>query len=130
MSWFSNLFEGGRLVSDLSVWLNLPVNELIIWKSGIPETFGYTQFQVPKKNGIDYRVISAPDQNLKKLQKTIYHRLLKPIPCHVASTGFIPKKSIVHNAKQHISSEVIINIDLKDFFISTKNQRVYDYFKN
>ena len=44
---------------------------------------------------------------------------------HEAAMGFVRNKSIVDNAKHHIGSRYIYNIDLKDFFPSISQGRVW-----
>ncbi|MCO5384042.1 MAG: reverse transcriptase family protein [Methanosarcina barkeri] len=46
------------------------------------------------------------------------------------SHGFIPGRSIATNAQIHIGQELVMGIDLKDFFPSIKFNRVNGFFKN
>ena len=76
----------------------------------------YTEFKVKKKSGAD-RTIHAPVKGLKAIQKTLNFILQCVYEPHQAATGFVCDKSIVDNAKVHVGSKYIYNIDLKDFFI-------------
>jgi RNA-directed DNA polymerase len=49
-------------------------------------------------------------------------------PLHRSCHGFRRKKSIITNAKPHTGKNVLINIDLKDFFPSISGGRVYGIF--
>src|SRR5205814_5256052 len=40
-------------------------------------------------------------------------------------TGFVPGKSILDNAKRHIKKGYVYNVDLKDFFPSVDQSRVW-----
>ncbi len=58
----------------------------------------------------------------------MYKKLLKEEAIPTAATGFVPKRSIVDNASPHVKSKIIINIDLKDFFQSIKERKIYKYW--
>ncbi len=89
----------------------------------------YIRFQIPKKTGGN-RKISAPTHLLKKYQNWILENILEKIQLHEAAHGFRLKHSIVTNAEHHVGKEVIINIDLKDFFPSISYRRVKGLFKS
>jgi retron-type reverse transcriptase len=84
----------------------------------------YVEFKIKKKSGSD-RTIHAPVKGLKALQKTLAFILQCVFEPHKAAMGFVRKKSIVDNAKLHIGSNYIYNIDLKDFFPSIDQARVW-----
>lgn len=71
----------------------------------------------------------APNYSLKTLQRSIYHKLLKRLYLHQAATAYIPGRSIFDNASPHVRQEVVINIDLKDFFGSVSSSKVYRYWR-
>lgn len=77
----------------------------------------YRQFYIPKKSG-GIRKIEAPDDKLKAIQRWIKNDILDSFSSSEHATGFKKGKSIVDNARQHIGKELIVNIDLKDFFPS------------
>lgn len=91
--------------------------------------YHYNRFQIPKKPS-GYRQISAPKKLLKKAQNWILHNILEKIELHDAAHGFCLQRSIVTNAQTHVGKEVIINMDLKDFFPSISYQRVKGLFKS
>ena len=89
----------------------------------------YRQFNIPKKSG-GIRTIEAPDDKLKAIQRWIKDDILDSFSCSEYATGFKKGKSIVDNARPHIGKELIINIDLKDFFPSIRYAdviRVFSY---
>jgi RNA-directed DNA polymerase len=83
----------------------------------------YKTFTIPKKSG-GTRTILAPNKERKFLQK-IFNICLQSLytPFNQAH-GFIPKRSIVTNAKVHTNKKYVYNIDLKDFFPSISYHRV------
>jgi hypothetical protein len=88
----------------------------------------YLRFTIKKKSGAE-RQIHAPNQVLKSIQKAISLALqcvYKPSP---AAYGFIWNKSVVENARKHFDSRYVFNIDLKDFFESIDQARVWKCFQ-
>lgn len=87
----------------------------------------YRRFYIKKKSG-GMRTISAPMPKLKKVQHWILHHLLEDVKPHMAAHGFIRQKSIVSNATPHVGADVLVNLDLKDFFPSVDYKRVKGMF--
>lgn len=85
----------------------------------------YIQFQIPKKKAGEFRTITAPNAGLKCIQRCLNVILLKRFTPNPAANGFVPGKSIVDNAKVHFGQKYIYNIDLKDFFPSVSEGRVF-----
>ncbi len=88
----------------------------------------YIQFTVKKKSGAE-RVISSPNNGLKEIQKClnlVFQLVHEPNP---AANGFVPGKSIVDNALIHAGSFYVYNIDLKDFFPSIDQARIWGRLK-
>ena len=83
----------------------------------------YRKFYMPKKSG-GRRLISAPMPRLKKVQYWILENILNKVPVHPAANGFIPERSIVTNAAQHVGKDLVLNMDVKDFFPSIHFKRV------
>ena len=84
----------------------------------------YEAFHIKKKSGAD-RSIHAPVKGLKALQKTLALILQAVFEPHNAATGFVWERSIVDNAKLHVGSNYVYNIDLKDVFQSIDQARVW-----
>lgn len=84
----------------------------------------YAEFKIKKKSGAE-RSIHAPVKGLKSLQKTLSFVLQCVYEPHNAAMGFVRDRSIVDNAKLHVGSKYVYNIDLKDFFPSVDQARVW-----
>jgi len=84
----------------------------------------YAEFKIKKKSGAE-RCIHAPVKGLKSLQKTLSFVLQCVYEPHNAAMGFVRNRSIVDNAKLHVGNKYIYNIDLKDFFPSVDQARVW-----
>ena len=89
----------------------------------------YTVFTIPKKSG-GVREISAPVRLLKSLQtytNVLLQALYEPTG---AAMGFVPGRSVVDNAKNHVGMNYVLNLDLKDFFPSIPQARVWGALKS
>jgi retron-type reverse transcriptase len=97
----------------------------LIWCTN-PKLAGerYRQFFIKKKSGGE-RSIHAPVKRLKSIQRTLSIILQCVFEPHKAAMGFIWNRSIVDNARIHIGSRYVYNTDLKDFFPSIDQARVW-----
>ena len=86
----------------------------------------YRSFKIPKKNGTK-RIINAPCPELWYVQKMILKHILYPNYPFTKSNpanGFIPEKSILTNAAVHENACIIVNLDLKDAFTNTTEEKL------
>jgi len=88
----------------------------------------YKTFSIKKKSGAE-RTIHSPVQGLKSIQKVLSFIIQCVFEPHKAATGFVQNKSIVDNAKVHVGNRYVYNIDLKDFFPSIEQARVWKCFQ-
>ena len=85
----------------------------------------YRQFKIRKKTG-GFRHISAPGSRSFMMLLTCVNELLKTLytPSDYAM-GFAAGRSVVTNATAHKEMNYVLNIDLKDFFPSISQPRVW-----
>lgn len=88
----------------------------------------YTEYKIAKRSG-GVRIIHAPEPKLKEIQKLILRRVLGKLRAHPAVHGFERGRSIVTNAREHTGKAVVVHMDLKDFFTSTKTKRIEAYYR-
>lgn len=88
----------------------------------------YTTFKVPKKSG-GFREINAPSKKMKFIQRWILDKILYKLNSGNYAHGFIPGKTIYTNAKVHVNKDLVLGIDIKDFFPSINFGAVYNVFK-
>lgn len=100
---------------DVAALLGIPDRSLryFLYKKR-PENM-YRSFEISKKDG-SKRSISAPDRELREVQRKLANILSAVYDPKVCAYGFIPSKNIVGNAENHAKKRLILNIDLKDFF--------------
>ena len=102
----------------------LGVSERDLQSTGI----SYSVFHVSKRTG-GTRTISAPAAELKAMQRRILHRLLRRLKAHPCATGFERGHSIVSNALPHARQQIIIKLDIRDFFNSIPALRIENFFR-
>ena len=95
----------------------------------VSKTTHYKRFYIPKKTG-GKRLISTPMPKLKKAQHWLLRNILEKISLQDPAHGFIKKRSIVSNALPHVKAEVVVNIDMKDFFPTITYPRVKGVFQS
>ena len=88
-------------------------------------THRYRQFKIKKKSG-GYRQITAPRKQTFMMMLSAVNELLRSLysPSNYAM-GFTEGRSVVNNASAHKGHNYVFNIDLKDFFPSIHQARVW-----
>lgn len=88
----------------------------------------YSYDWVPRRSNVP-RLIEAPKPWLKQLQRRVLRRILDRIPPHEAAHGFRAGHSAITNARCHVGTEVVLRVDLEDFFARVDSGRVYGVFR-
>jgi RNA-directed DNA polymerase len=88
----------------------------------------YRYSVIPRRSGLP-RVIERPKERLKAVQRRLLHDVLDWIPAHAGAHGFTRGRSAVTHARQHTGREVVMTLDLEDFFASIAAGRVYGIFR-
>jgi hypothetical protein len=83
----------------------------------------YVTFAVPKRSGGE-RLILAPKPRLKALQRKLLPLLVDRLPVHEAAHGFRSARSIRTGAEPHVAQQVLVQMDLSDFFPTVTYPRV------
>jgi len=87
------------------------------------------QFDLTKKSG-GVRRIAAPMPRLKRSQYWILENVLYKMPLHEAAHGFVAGRSIMSNAKDHVGSGIVVNLDLENFFPTIVYRRVKGLYRS
>lgn len=123
-------------VGGLANWLRLDLAELkwfadlkgLGYKSHSP-LVGHYHYRILSKQFGTVRLIEAPKPRLKKLQQQILTAILDRIPPHPAVHGFVKGRSIKTFASPHVGRDVVLRMDLQDFFPSFRAVRVQALFR-
>lgn len=81
-----------------------------------------------KKGNPNARLIEIPKPMLKDTQRIILNKILDSIPVHESACGFQKGRSIMDFAAPHTNQEMVLKMDLKDFFPSISSSRVFRLF--
>jgi hypothetical protein len=117
-------------VPQLCEALNLTVSELrrLCYQREASTYSHYTRFEIPKRSG-GMRAIWAPLPTLKQAQHWILHEILERLVVHGAAHGFLSGRSIATNAAEHCNSQLLVKLDIENFFPSISWKRVKGVFR-
>ncbi len=123
-------------VDLLANWLLIPVDRLdyLADLHGRYEEHGdmavnHYHYQLRPKRQRGLRVIEAPKQTLKALQRHVLRGILDKIPNHDDAFGFVTGRNCLAGANRHAGEAVVVTFDLQDFFPSVAAGRVFGLFR-
>jgi RNA-directed DNA polymerase len=116
---------------DVAKALGLTVPQLrwLAFHTEAAEKTHYVYFEVPKRSG-GTRLLAAPHRKLAAAQTWVLETILEKLEVTAHAHGFVPGRSTVTNAKLHVGKDVVVNLDLKDFFPSITFPRVRGLFES
>lgn len=122
-------------VGDLMGWIPLTYTWLQ-WladyrslETEVPVCFRRYRYRIVHKRRGEIRLIEAPKRPLKRVQRLLLKELLAYIPPHRAACGFRPGLSVEQFVAPHVNRDVVLRLDLKDFFPSITRPRVAAVFR-
>ena len=117
--------------ASLAAAMGLSVSRLrwLAFHSEAPTRTHYVRFAVAKKSG-GKRWLSAPHRSMDAAQRWVLAEVLGRLAPHRAAHGFVPGRSTVTNATPHVGADVVINVDLTDFFGTITFPRVRGAMKS
>jgi RNA-directed DNA polymerase len=75
------------------------------------------------------RKIDSPKPELKKIQRKILDTILHKVPLNSHAEGYVKHKSILTNAHRHVGKDILIRMDISNFFPSITFSRVVGTFE-
>lgn len=117
--------EVSEMGFDVSKFHPFTMKQLNFYCNPNHEYHRYRQFRIKKKSG-GFRQITTPYNRTFMMLLQAMNEILKAIyvPSKFAM-GFVENRSVVTNAEVHKGQNYIYNIDLKDFFPSVEQARVW-----
>lgn len=121
--------------ADICAWLGLAPEKL----SWLADIHGHEHHQdcealrnyyyrwIPKRHA-GCRLLEAPKALLKCIQRKILTEILNRIPAHQAACGFKRGSSVLDHVEPHCNQDVVLRLDLQDFFLSIRASRVHAIF--
>lgn len=110
--------------SKLAALLGVSSKELRALSSG---NALYTEFDIPKKSGIGVRHVENPCKALKRLQARLARILSRINPPEFLFCP-VKRRCYVSNAAAHRGNRVVQCLDIRKFFPSTPQRRVFWFF--
>ncbi|OQS30883.1 hypothetical protein B0T40_24345 [Chromobacterium haemolyticum] len=107
----------------------LRVSEVVLRHTAENIQHHYTPYSIPKANG-KTRVVHIPSLHLKTIQKRINKEIFSHITYPDYLYGGIEGKDYVKNANAHAGANVLIALDVKDFYPSIKREHVTDVYQH
>ena len=116
---------------DIASALKLEPQQLqwLVYERGDSKVDHYIRFRIPKRSG-GTRLISRPRVSLEKAQRWVNETILAKQELHPAAMAFRKGISIVDNARVHSGSEIVVRLDIKDFFPSITFSRIRGLFES
>lgn len=119
----------------LAQWLGLTAREL----DWFADPFGHERrtpegslrhyrYRLLKKRSGRLRLLEVPKPRLKQLQRRILHHILDAIPPHPAAHAFRPGRSVLSYVAPHAGRDLLLHVDLREFFPSITAARVNALF--
>jgi hypothetical protein len=135
-SLFRGAPEGGDRFAFAADWANLlarvglPQSALrdVVEANSLHPHFSYRHFTKPKRDG-GRRPIAAPDARLKRVQNEIIVRYFRGQEPHPAAVAYRKGKSIADHAWAHAGADILITADVQDFFPTTREWRVENWWR-
>ena len=122
-------------VGALASWLRLDAGELAAFADtqlrNRRSSARLQHYRVTTRVGASgsVRVLEAPKERLKTLQRLILRDILSAVPVHDAAHGFVAGRSALSAAQCHVGRPLVVLADLEAFFASVTAQRVYGIFR-
>lgn len=101
--------------------------EYLLGVSNSPSHY-YKTFYIPKKNK-ELRIISEPLTSLKEIQYWILEKILYKCKVSANAKAYVIGRSIRDNARFHKNQNIVLTIDIKDFFPSISTDKIIGVFR-
>ncbi|MBR3072247.1 reverse transcriptase family protein [Fibrobacter sp.] len=89
----------------------------------------YRSFSISKRNG-EFRELNAPYPTLNEIQKWILVNILEKKKVSPYAKAYIKRKKILDNIRFHTNHEVVIKLDVDDFFGSIHKSAIIKIFNS
>jgi hypothetical protein len=121
---------------ELAAWLEMTPNELdwfadlkgLNGKAASPRLSHYHYRIFVKRSG-GLRLVEAPKRRLKEIQRRILGGMLERIPAHPSAHGFVKGRSIHSFIAPHVNQQVVLRMDVANFFPSLVAARIQAFFR-
>ena len=126
-------FSAIRNIEDLAKNLGTSVNDIRRFIDTADQGQFYERKRIPKKGRKrrgQFRTVYKAQQDLRVIQKTISTAITSQVAFPEYVQGFVHKRSIVTNARMHLSQKLLLHADIRDFFESINTSQVAKSFES
>lgn len=120
---------------ELAAWLGLTPGQLD-WFSDVQgrertarTPLHHYRYRWIGKPGGGVRLLEMPKERLKAIQRRIVGHILHAVPPHPAAHAFFPGRSLAGFLAPHVAREVVLHLDLRNFFPSVAASRIHAIFR-
>jgi RNA-directed DNA polymerase len=121
---------------DLAAWLGVTPDQLdwfadlkrLNAKAASPP-LGHYHYRIFVKRSGGLRLVEAPKRRLKEMQRRVLLGILEKIPPHQAAHGFVKGRSIHSFIAPHVKQQVVLRMDVSNFFPSVIAARIQTFFR-
>ncbi|WP_163787455.1 FAD-dependent oxidoreductase, partial [Myxococcus vastator] len=125
-------FHAIRHTNDLALHLRCRAEAIETALQNIPAS--YEQIAIPKRGKSrrgEHRIVyNVVDEQLKQWQKILQESIVNQMPQHQHIQGFLPKRSIISNARQHLAKRLVLHADIESFFDTIRYEQVLRAFED
>lgn len=117
--------------ADLALLLGVDMRTLrwLTYHREVATVTHYRQFQIPKARG-GVRTISAPRPTLRAAQQAIRAKVLARLQPTVHAQAFVKGRSTLTMARPHLRQDVLVKVDITDFFGTITFPRIRGLFES
>lgn len=120
----------------LAEWLQISTGELDWFADryrpleSIPDgPLRHYRYRHLRKSSGRVRILEVPKPRLRQIQRQILHEILDLIPIHSAAHAYRSGRSIATYVAPHAGRQIIIHLDLREFFPTVRCSQVFGVFR-
>jgi RNA-directed DNA polymerase len=76
------------------------------------------------------RMIDNPSPELKKIQRAINPKLLRPLELPMFVCGGVKGRSVADNVELHLGARVLVTMDIRRFFPSVSSRQIFEVWRD
>lgn len=114
-----------ELISDHLTWLSDPAGMQRRTPDGPHHPYHYSWLTRP---GAAPRLLESPTPILRATMRRVLRDILVWVPAHDAAHGFVPGRSALTHAANHVGQETVLSADLRHFFAAVSAARIRGIF--
>jgi retron-type reverse transcriptase len=117
--------------ADLAAALGLSIPQLrwLCFHAEAAQKTHYVYFEIPKRSG-GTRLLAAPHARLAAAQRWVLDHILARLEVTPHAHGFVTGRSTITNARLHVGRDIVVNLDLAEFFPTITFPRVRGLFES